>query len=132
MHLDAQGRCAFGYAGLLCIWIRRAAEHVEVPCGYFLMTALFQYAAASKIGGAWVPGKMRLATHQHPEGAALSFSCGKGAPEHSCRGSLREPIPPQKNLDGIHFNRVNRYSIKASKIGGARVRIKLRLETKSH
>ena len=44
---DAQGCCAFGRAGLLCIWIRKAAEHVEVPCGHFLMTTLLQYAAPS-------------------------------------------------------------------------------------
>ena len=40
--------------------------------------------------------------------------------------------PLQKSLVGIHFNRENESSMKASKIGGARVRIKQRLETQSH
>ena len=35
--------------------VRRAAEHVEVPCVYFLMTTLLQYAAPSTDAqGSWV------------------------------------------------------------------------------
>ena len=63
---DAQGCCTFGCAGLLSIWIRRAAEHVEVPCGYFLMTILLQYAAPST--SLRDPGTRRAAEHLDAQG----------------------------------------------------------------